>query len=519
MAPTRTLPLRIPRVPGEGLDSWLDALAVRNAAPLSQMIEALGLSDGMSRHDFAKPLWTTALTSQESEHLAFATGVDQEQLRDMTLARWQGRAIQIDLQRRRVDRHRLWGRSCGSRYCPACLKETEGRWQLSWRLAWTFACTRHRMLLADSCPSCDAIPRTRANYLGTLPVLGTCPTESGDRLRNRCNQDLAQAAAPVLEEDSPLIRTQRMIADLIEVPAETTTAFAGVYGHPPIAVRQILADLKTFAVRVLAVARDEDLVHWGNNELVQRCNEFRRSPLTSYRGRREAHIKGPWAAPTDAAATGIALSAALHALSAPEPSVAMDRIAWLTDRLQASGSETAHCDIKRWSTEASSELAAIVLGATHREHGRRAVRLHYRSTIGRPRQPVKGLDLPRARAEKIPVSLWDTWTLRLMPRTCAGNLSWATVQQALAVSTLQVGAWINLPQAMRIFGTNIEMKTLSRTLETLHRDEAGVEILQAITLLADHLDTEGAPINYARRREVFGRRNSFLTADQWTEIQ
>ncbi|MFE1907623.1 TniQ family protein [Streptomyces gardneri] len=37
---------------------------------------------------------------------------------------------------------------------PHCLAETGGRWQLAWRLGWSFACTRHHILLADRCPAC-----------------------------------------------------------------------------------------------------------------------------------------------------------------------------------------------------------------------------------------------------------------------------------------------------------------------------------------------------------------------------
>ncbi|WP_367326442.1 hypothetical protein [Streptomyces sp. HUAS ZL42] len=224
-------------------------------------------------------------------------------------------------------------------------------------------------------------------------------------------------------------------------------------------------------------------------------------------------------APTDAAATGIALTAALDGLSGADPQAVVDRIAWLTDRLEAKGGGVAHCDIEKWSSQVSPGFVAIVLGAVHRSQGRRAVRLHYRTTTGRPQRPARGLQLPRARARKTPANLWDTWTLRMMPTTSSGSLRWSTVQQALAVSTLQVGAWINLPQALVLLGNSLPTKTVSRTLETLHTHEAGVEILRAMTLLADILDQEGSPINYARRRKVFGYQSQFIGPEHWAEIQ
>ncbi len=519
MSLARTLPLRIEPVEGEGLDSWLEAMACRNRAPLTQVAEALGLSGVAPQNPLMNPPWTIALTPAECAHLALVTGTDSGTLRRMTLARWHGKALFIDSHRRRVDRRRMWGRACGSRFCPACLKESGGRWQLSWRLAFTFACTRHRMLLADTCPSCGEIPRSRGNYTGTTPVLGVCPTKSKDFPLDRCQQDLCEAVAVPLAVDSPILLAQQQLTELIENDPLTTTDFEGLYGSTSVAISQVLADLRTFASRVLALAHDDDLARWGADDLVHRCNAYRQAPLTTYRGRREAHTRGAWVAPTDAAATGIALAAALDGLSRTDPQDVVDRIAWLTDRLEAKGGGVAHCDIEKWSAEASPDLVAMVLSAVHRSQGRRAVRLHYRTTTGRPQRPAKGLQLPLARAQKTPVSLWDTWTLRLMPSTCRGNLRWSTVQQALAVSTLQVGAWINLSQAQKLLGNNLPPKTLSRTLETLHTHEAGVEILRALTLLANLLDHEGSPINYARRRKVFGQRAEFVTPEDWLEIE
>ncbi|MEU1800754.1 hypothetical protein [Streptomyces sp. NPDC019937] len=326
-------------------------------------------------------------------------------------------------------------------------------------------------------------------------------------------------ATPQLEADGLILLAQQKLTGLVEGEAPNTTDFAGVYGRNPVPIARVLADLRTLASRVLALAQDDDLARWGPTDLVRRCNFYREAPLTTYRGRREAHTRGSWVAPTDAAATGLALTAALDSLNGPEPDTVIDRIAWLTDRLQERGESAAHCDIDKWSAEISPDLVTIVLGAVHRSQGRRAVRLHYRTTTGRPQRPSKGLAVPRARAQKMPASLWDNWALQMMPLNAGGNLRWATVQQALAVSVLQVGTWINLPQAQQLLGTDLSRKTLSRTLETLHAHEASVEILRAVTMLADVLDQSGSPIDYARRREVFGRRREFIDPEEWAGIR
>src|SRR5438309_479081 len=49
-------------------------------------------------------------------------------------------------------------RQTGSRFCPACLRDTDGRWLLRWRLPWAFACPVHAHLLVDVCPGCGKPP-------------------------------------------------------------------------------------------------------------------------------------------------------------------------------------------------------------------------------------------------------------------------------------------------------------------------------------------------------------------------
>jgi hypothetical protein len=72
--------------------------------------------------------------------------------------------------------------------CPECIRESDGRWQLSWRLGWSFACVQHNRLLADACPTCgkyqrrqqfiDALLRQRRASVATESVLPSplsCP--------------------------------------------------------------------------------------------------------------------------------------------------------------------------------------------------------------------------------------------------------------------------------------------------------------------------------------------------------
>ncbi len=91
----------------------------------------------------------------------------------MTLRPYDGHAVVIVPGQRRVHRQLVWGRA-GSRFCPACQAGSGGRWQLAWRLGWSFACTRHHVLLADRCPACLRTPRLRAHPRRDVPRLGLC---------------------------------------------------------------------------------------------------------------------------------------------------------------------------------------------------------------------------------------------------------------------------------------------------------------------------------------------------------
>lgn len=138
---------------------------------------ALGLPGGphnVLRKDDIPANRVVLLRDHEAQAISAAAGVPVPVLHAMTMARYDGRAIMIDHASRRVSLRAIWGRGRGSRYCPGCLADTGGRWQLRWRLTWSFACTTHQRLLADTCPACDSIPGFRASDSHLPPSPGYC---------------------------------------------------------------------------------------------------------------------------------------------------------------------------------------------------------------------------------------------------------------------------------------------------------------------------------------------------------
>lgn len=87
-------------------------------------------------------------------------------------------------------------------------KRRRSRWLLRWRLPRVFACTRHCVLLNDTCPSCHTLPRTTS-----LPHLlyhppGTCTARTATGC---CLHPLPQTPTTPLALGHPLLGAQRWI--------------------------------------------------------------------------------------------------------------------------------------------------------------------------------------------------------------------------------------------------------------------------------------------------------------------
>ncbi|MDP9606927.1 UNVERIFIED_ORG: hypothetical protein J2W38_006747 [Variovorax paradoxus] len=91
--------------------------------------------------------------------------VDQEAVRQMTLSAWAAALTPSGYRSAGVAAVIPWINAAGVfhrtrrlhalQYCPECLSE-RGCFARYWRLSFVVACDRHRRLLLDSCPRCDA---------------------------------------------------------------------------------------------------------------------------------------------------------------------------------------------------------------------------------------------------------------------------------------------------------------------------------------------------------------------------
>ncbi|MFI9388959.1 TniQ family protein [Kutzneria sp. NPDC052558] len=246
MSSGRTLPIRVAPLPGEPLDGWLEAYAHRLDVTFGDLLAALGLRIAGRQ----APDYTVYLRQQEAERITALTGVPVEQAHAMMLRLFDGHVVALHPRRRAVTRSTWWSRGSGSRFCPRCLTERDGRWLLRWRLAWVFACTRHRMLLLDVCPGCGHSPRTSVMRITYDHRPGTCP-------RRGCGTDLRETHPRRLRTHDRLLVAQAWIDTILDTVEAGTTD--GVADAPA----AVFTDLRTVAGWLLRQSDPEDFHSFG----------------------------------------------------------------------------------------------------------------------------------------------------------------------------------------------------------------------------------------------------------------
>ncbi|SFR28412.1 TniQ protein [Lentzea waywayandensis] len=132
--------------------------------------------------------WVHHLDADQLTAVSIATGVPADTLAALTLDRYAGTGLIADRPARAGSRPRWWRGLRGSRFCPRCLSDNGNRWMLSWRLAWSFACTRHHTLLLDACLT------TSVGSLADHPHPRTRNTSTGRAVRQWAAVDEIGAA-------------------------------------------------------------------------------------------------------------------------------------------------------------------------------------------------------------------------------------------------------------------------------------------------------------------------------------
>ncbi len=492
----RRLPIRLDPLPGEAIDSFLEALAARLDTPLGVVLAGLGLpqqAPGGGRVIPSAGSWICVLDAGERAALAAATGLPAARWAAMTLAaashavigdrrpgggipRYPARpetgptAAEIFTQR--WMRRALW-RLAGSRYCPDCLAETGGRWPLRWRIGLLGVCPRHRRLLADLCPACRRIPRAHPHSMRLVPTLGSCATLTRPSSRSHpvaCGADLTRVVTETLPAAEPALHAAALVCDALTGTVPAHYADAGLGGS------DVLIDLRLLAQAIMDGPGDQWLrCNAASPELGMAIEEARS------RWPERPHHSG--LGPRNAAVAAAAVTAAAAVVACPDPGESRSALRWIP---------TPEWPI---ATVASPVLADMF------ERTRRPATL-----VEALRYPSFAMFAPgrrahdpgRARLARIPA---------LLPREQIPTLvfdhpgmSTHTLRWALAAAICLSGSRIPISTLAAELGSRLGRTSLSSALKRLALGEiAG----SAVRELAHALDTPPTPvIDYARRRRL-----------------
>ncbi len=227
-SPLRRLALVPEPYSGESLLSWVDALARLNQVSRLMALRMTGMANGSSVSDaFGHHVSDAVVRS-----VWLTTGLTEEQVRGITLARYAGGALdplpQPDAEGQdALAGWRYWQRMVlrqRSNACPVCLRENGARWLLKWRLVWSFACVEHRLYLISECRGCDAglhPPRPGTPQSWICP--GPAPGWGRSKPSRPCGRDIRRMPAKPVH-DLRLLDCQQRIDRLLEGSEDLTQA-------------------------------------------------------------------------------------------------------------------------------------------------------------------------------------------------------------------------------------------------------------------------------------------------------
>ena len=492
MTTVRALPLITRPAPGEALDSWLHAIAVRHNTSL----KALYLHMGVDTVGDVRTRVTAATVSEDdAQRIAAATGLMPIQVHAMTLAHylanvsWAQEAT-ADLTATTPRHHGGW------RFCPHCLGASGGTWLLQWRLMWSFACLQHQCLLAEQCPRCGRRQRAPQPVNAAPPRPVHCahpsPTTTG-RNRPRCDADLADTPVITLEADHPTLLTQQVLVDLL---AADSGRF-GLYAQHPTPVRDVLADIRILGRGILSATAGRHVDDLLPAELAAQYRHQRQSanaPMSS-----------------SVLTCAAAITAAVTVLSRPDFGSAAAPLAALPE-------EVSRYVLHQWTylDLPAGPSASPVLQSLHfTALGDRlspVAQLQCRLGSSFPRLHATDAQRQQQLVRALPTALWPGWALRLSPPALAHSSSRAV----LAAAVLLLGSDLDIAEAAAHLGGDLGRLNAIYLLWRLKESPHWPAIRDALAAVSDYLSDESAPIDYARRRDLDYR--GLLAQDEWDRI-
>lgn len=497
----RTVPIRTPPVPGEAIDSWLEAAAHRMDVPFGDLLHGVGLHR-VAR--YRQHLWPLALDAGQIRDVGYAMSVPAQTVAQMTIAGYLSAMLPVSSL---GSRRGTWEQRRPSRYCPDCLRDNGGRWPVLWRLGWVFACTQHHCLLADACPDCGRITRERTNPGYWIPKPGRCsgaPASTGGRAA-RCGADLATTPVTRMPAGHRVLATQQGIIAAIE----SGSVRSALYADQPEATQNFLADLKALSRRILSSADGKDLFNALPAHIASDI-ELAFLPRNE-RQDNNIHVSGSPTLRATVTDTAVALVAALAILEQPDIHRAGHASRWLIDASRRNGVKVIAMTSARWGGKPSPIAQAIQLAALGPDM-KPTDQLRYRIAAERPRLPrATDRDIDRL-VSAVPSMLWPSLSMPLAVANCFQIFQ----RPAMSVAMLLVGSRLSANAAAARLGSLVTYADVSRIISLLERADHWQATSTALIRVADYLLANPVPIDYSRRRGL--DYSDLLPHESWLDL-
>lgn len=466
-------------LPGEWLHSaisrWAwDVFGVSRAA----LLKAFGLGSVSAS---SVEVLGTFLSEDVASNISQATAIDVSRLREATMESLDGVLLVLAAgsageRSTTVSKRGPWAWQARTRYCPDCLRHRPGVFKVEWRSPWVFACTIHRRVLLDACPTCqhDVVEMRGRNSDRYDP--STCRAnigEKGDTRKTWCR-------AP-LEDTWEHFRLQ---ADSLSMQAQERI----LQDRSPRSDRDLIPALQSAATALRGAKLYDDIARLSGldaGELVGLFDE-------------EKHIG--ISAPSNAYAMA-ALVGAAYALTTHEENFTQDLIRQATfarppahvPRGMGYGPGSPGELLTRWP-HAPQPLRAQILRAldrdltiTQRVLFDTAVHPDTRAQHGDP----YGFGCKRELL--VPEQLWPAWCSRF---DVDGDVESETLASALATVARAVGTEGEIRLEAEVQLAAVLRHNMLGTAEQTDR------LLAGISELAHTIDTGPSGINYRRRSEL-----------------
>jgi hypothetical protein len=458
----RSLPLRVGIEPGEALDGWLLRLAQRNQIPAQWLLGALGLAE-LVRTKSCRVL-VRGLTADQLRRVEQQTGLAPGALDTAVLHQYHPAG---------------WPALPGSRFCVDCLREPETRWPIRWQLPYTFACLRHRSLLAGYCPACQQAPHNHWSIRTGTVDPHHC-TLRHPTSRKICGTDLRDHRRHKLTPDDPRLAAQRWINTRLDAIDDPDTA-----GQ----LHDLHALAQWFRKRTAPTGFDDATVTAAAED---------RSRRRSNTDRRKQAL--------ETVVTAAVTTQAVELLTITNSDELFTRFRPLISNTAPSDPRRLDVSHRNLATLTSALTTRLLAACDPHLHA--SDRLRYRTTTTPRLVDHQSGAVAANRARHLPEYLWPEWIIRLRPAAGSFTDTIATdIPAALMLpgnpnpnmtATTELTAWRN---------------SSSRTLNQLA--DRYPDVLTALVALADYLDTHGSPIDYRRRRALF--TDITMDRQQWEE--